>query len=263
MKKLFTLFFALVASITFASATIFEKVLIDGLYYDLDDATLTAMVVRKSDMYQSFTSVIIPDTVVYNEQTFDVKAIGDDAFFDCSSLQTVQLPEGLTHLGVWAFKSCSALTSINLHEGLTSIDREALSGCGFTHIEVPSSVTYLGESVFEYDLNLTSITLHCTMDTLPHGLFSACTSLDSVVVPQGVKCINRFAFWQCSALTHVELPEGLKSIEQDAFSECKALKKIELPASLDTIGQYVFTRSASSLICKAITPPRIHEDAFA
>ena len=263
MKKLFTLFFALAASITFASATIFKNVLIDGLCYDLDDATLTATVVRNGDMYQSFTSVIIPDTVVYNEQTFDVKAIGYNAFFDCSSLQTVQLPEGLTHIGVWAFISCSALTSINLHEGLTYIGKEALSGCGFTHLEVPSSVTYLGEGVFEEDHNLSSIVLHCTIDTLPHGIFENCYSLDSVVVPQGVKSISRFAFYQCRALTHVELPEGLKSIQQHAFAECKALKEIELPASLDTIGQYVFTRSASSFICKAITPPRVHEEAFA
>ncbi len=425
MKKLLTLFFALAASITFASATIYTSVLIDGLCYDLDDETLTATLVNNKEAYKSLTSIVMPDTVVYNEQTFDVTAIansafgytynegitqfvignkvqtigegafrgcqsvksfvipnsvktigsnafykcyglttlvigdsveyigagafyecdalssvtfgkcdpvfgvdlfkyctslpvvdgiryagdylvqatdksqttytiqpntrwignrafvycnsmtsivipdsvsfiGNEAFDECEKLQSVNIPAGVKYIGSHAFQLCKVLPSVVLPEGLTYIGVQAFSGCAaFTHMEVPSTVTYLGNNAFEYDLNLTSITLHCPMDTLPEGIFIGCASLDSVVVPQGVKTIDQYAFMACSALTHVELPEGLKSILQDAFSECPALKEIELPASLDTIGQYVFKRSASSLICKAITPPRIHEDAFA
>ena len=208
MKKLFTLFFALVASITFASATIFEKVLIDGLYYDLDDATLTAMVVRKSDMYQSFTSVIIPDTVDYNEQKFSVKAIGDDAFYDCSSLQTVQMPDGLTHIGVWAFKGCSALKNICLPDSVYIVGESAFENCsslegicfwcngksmqignnafkgcsGIKYLSFPGKFDSLGTDCFNFGNSGTVIKVYCYEDKMkfPSGSYYSLSEADAI-----------------------------------------------------------------------------------
>ena len=141
MKKLLTLFFALAASITFASATIYTSVLIDGLCYDLDDATLTATLVNNKEAYKSLTSIVMPDEVVDNEQTFDVTAIansafgytynegitqfvignkvqtiGSNAFVGCQSVKSFVIPNSVKTIGSNAFSGCSSLNAVHISD---------------------------------------------------------------------------------------------------------------------------------------------------
>ena len=103
--------------------------------YNLNEINYTAQVGDNQNYSES--SLVIPETVEYNSQTYDVTSIGDDAFAHCSNLTSVTFNNGLQTIWLSAFEGCSALTSIS----------------------IPASVTLIYEGAFGNCNNLTSITV--------------------------------------------------------------------------------------------------------
>ena len=99
------------------------------------------------------------DSVLKIPNTLDgktVTSIGDQAFYLCSALTNIEMPDSVTSIGDGAFAECSSLTSIELPDSVTSIGNDAFFGCSaLTNIELPDSVTSIGNRAFEYCDNLT------------------------------------------------------------------------------------------------------------
>lgn len=78
-----------------------------------------------------------------------VTSIGWSAFWECSILTSVTIPDSVTNIGSDAFKGCAGLMSINIPSGVTNIGGGAFDGCsGLTSINIPSSVTSIGSYTF-------------------------------------------------------------------------------------------------------------------
>lgn len=64
-----------------------EEKIINGIKYRLDKDTLTAEVVWNDDEYSG--NIVIPDTIVSDTVSYKVTSIGNDAFYECSSLTSI------------------------------------------------------------------------------------------------------------------------------------------------------------------------------
>ena len=82
-----------------------DAVEIGGIYYNLVSKAKTAVVARKPSGY--YTGVVsIPETVTYNGLNYDVTKIGSNAFYFCSDLTSVTIPNSVTNIGNSAFIGC-------------------------------------------------------------------------------------------------------------------------------------------------------------
>ena len=104
------------------------EVEIDGINYDLVAKAKQAAVIAKSSGKYS-GEVVIPESVEHEGTAYSVKSIGDWAFYGCSGLTSVAIPNSVTSIGVVAFSSCSSLTSVTIPNSVTSIGNSAFAYC--------------------------------------------------------------------------------------------------------------------------------------
>ena len=89
-------------------------------------------------------------------------SIGTNAFWYCSTLNGITIPNSVTSIGTYAFNNCTNLTDIAIPNAVESIGNYAFAYTGLTNITIPSSVTYIRETAFEACQSLTTMVVeHC------------------------------------------------------------------------------------------------------
>ncbi len=130
----------------------------------------------------------IPATVPINGTEYSVTIIGNNAFFDCSSLQSVTIPESVTSIGDHAFSDCSSLQSVTIPNSVTSIGDFAFSGCSsLQSVTIPNSVTSIGNNAFQFCYNLQSVTIPNSVTSIGNNAFGRCGRLRSVTINSNPK----------------------------------------------------------------------------
>ena len=124
-------------------------------------------------------SIAIPDSVI---------SIGDEAFWECTSLTSIEIPDSVKSIGDGAFAGCTSLTSIALPDSITSLGNEAFCGCeSLTSIEIPDSVKSIGGNAFRFCESLTSIAIPDSVTSIGDKAFLGCTSLKVINIPKGTR----------------------------------------------------------------------------
>jgi len=248
---------------------------IGDLYYNIDSARHTAAVTwdryDRLSNYRGTKTVIIPETVTYEDVSYPVTAVDTLAFITCDSLETLVLPNSLTEIRYSAFMMCYELKNITYGSGLKTIGAAAFSGCtGLSEIIIPDQVEYVGGSAFMSCRKATRVVIGSGVKHLGDRAFQGCDTLpafevaegntilctvDGVlmnmakdtliqfpagrggeyVVPASVTAIGDGSFYDCRHLTAITFPEGLTYLGTVSFNACKGLTEIVLPNGVTAI----------------------------
>ncbi|MBR2458888.1 MAG: leucine-rich repeat domain-containing protein, partial [Bacteroidaceae bacterium] len=154
---------------------------------------------------------------------------GDGAFYECSGLTSVTIPNSVTSIGGEAFRGCSGLTSVTIGNSVTSIGDAAFYSCkGLTSVTIPNSVTSIGNCAFQYCSGLTSVTIGNSVTSIGGSAFWGCSRMTSVTIPNSVTSIGSNAFWSCYGMTSVTIGNSVTSIENGAFEGCSSLTSVHI-----------------------------------
>ena len=194
-------------------------------------------------------AVVIPDTT----NGLLVTSIGTDAFFFCTNLTSITIPDSVTNIGFLAFDGCTSLTAIEVDAHnpvygsvggvLFNRSTNTLIQCpeGRTgNYTVPDSVTNIGDYAFFGCAGLTGVIIGNSVASIGVSAFSYCSSLSNVAIPNSVISLGDWVFSNCDSLTNVTIPNGVISIGGYAFIFCGSLTSITIGNNVTDIGDYAF-----------------------
>ena len=189
----------------------------------------------------AITSVVVPSTVT---------EFKDSSFSGCTSLTSINIPEGVTYLGICALYNTKVKT-IHIPSTVESIgyqfaEKSAVETLTFAE---NSSLTFIDHRAFQECKSLSgTVVLPDGLVTIDEYLFSSCTSLKAVKMPDSVTTLTGtgILFGSCTSLEYVQLSNQLTWLPRSMFENCYALKAISLPDSIKTIN-YKALRKCTSL----------------
>ena len=241
MKRFFTKFGMLVVMLlTFLQASAYDFE-VDGIYYEMVSFdNPTCKVVKGDKEYEG--DIVIPNMVTYMNREIAVVAMDAKAFFECSSLTSIAIPNSVTKIEPKTFSGCSSLTSVTIPDSVTEIGDYAFYRCSsLTSVTIPDSVTEIGNYAFYRCSSLTSVTIPDSVTRINSETFDGCSSLTSITIPGSVTKIDNYAFSGCSSLTSVAIPDSVTKIGIYAFSGCSSLTSVTISDSVIEIGDNVFS----------------------
>lgn len=235
MKKVLS--FLAIAIVLIALVVCFSlpaKAYTEGIYtYTVsnNEATIT-----KVNLYaNSYTT--IPSTL----GGYPVTGIGEKAFYKCTALTGVTIPDGVLTIGTSAFEGCNKLISVSIGKGVTAIGERAFWVCSkLNSITIPDSVTSIGDSAFYGCDALASVTLGNSVTTIGNSAFSGCDGLTSITIPDSVTSIGDRAFYYCMGLTNASIGKGVANFGDDVFYYCTGLKTVTISDGVKSIGKKAF-----------------------
>ncbi len=150
----------------------------------------------------SYTVTDFPSALTVLPPTLD--EIEDSAFFKCSSLTEITIPEGVTKIGTNAFYGCSQLTSITIPSTIKNMDTAFPSNPKLSQVTLTNGIYRISSSAFKDCTGLTEIKIPTSVYEICSDAFNGCTGLTSVTLEKGINIINRNAFKDCTELNDVK-----------------------------------------------------------
>lgn len=169
------------------------------------DKESTVFSARSGVLYNADKTVLYRYPVYRNASSFrateDLTRIGNCAFYD-SSLEHIEVYDGVLTLGNEAFKNCKKLKEFVM----------------------PGTVNVLGHSVFENCAALKEIQLSEVLRKIPFSTFANCKSLEKLSLNSNLAYFGARSFENCASLKKIELPKTVTAVAPSAFNGCDNLK---------------------------------------
>lgn len=180
-----------------------------------------------SHVFDTTTSIV---SVTFGQHS-QLRVMGEKVFYNCISLENIELPDSLEEMGMAVFEKCTSLTSMDMPTSLKVLPYKTFSGCKA----------------------LEQVTLHEGLEKIEAGAFENCSALKTLAIPASVKAIEsirvdaysstvKLPFAGCASLESVTIADGsvLSDIQADVFSGLGNITSLTLPASLKTLPASLF-----------------------
>lgn len=164
---------------------------------------------RLTRMFKNAISVTLPSSL---------ESIGENNFSNFTKLETVTIPDNskLKYIYTRAFERCTSLKSINLPQGLESIYSRAFYTCSnLTNLKLPSTLTRIDELAFSNGPRFKNneLTVPKGVTTIKSRSIYNINDLKTINVENGVTKIEKYAFADNDSLKNVYLPASITSID--------------------------------------------------
>lgn len=170
-----------------------------------------------------------------------VEEIADFAFYNCDTMETIQLPETLTTIGSFAFYGCDCLERVDVSKQVRMIGNGAFSCCAkLKNITLPEGLRTIAKSTFYKCPNLQNIALPSTITAIDHSAFSFCEALETLALPDGLTKLASHTFEGCLSLKQMILPDSIEEIGTKVFYQCPQLRQLTLSSKLQKVGASAF-----------------------
>lgn len=213
------------------------------------------------------TGVIIPEGVT---------SIGESAFANCYGeekdaddkvtatfgIEEVTIPATVTSVGKEAFSGCKLLAEINITGGAKKWGENALKDCPIKVLTLTGNIDSVTSDMIVSKSTVEKIILPDGVKTIGQSAFNGCYMLRDVNIPDTVETIGDSAFRVCVALPQITIPDGVKTIEAYAFYGCTAFTEITVPRSVTSLGEYAFYGCTALTTAKILGNVEIPKYAF-
>lgn len=219
-----------------------ENFTVDHILYHVTEEG----VVEIEGVEEGVTTVAIPKEVTFEEETYQVKAIAENAFAQNRTLSSVTIPGSVKEIPNEAFKGCSSLTTVELSDGVEKIGQSVFEGCtSLKSTSIPGSVKEIPNETFKGCANLTTIDLADGIEKIGDSAFEGCSKLETLTTPKSVKETGKSLFKDCGSLKEIVVEGDLKEIDEDLFKNCNKLESIEIQGDVKLIKEKVFEKNKS------------------
>ena len=223
---------------------------VGGISYSVNTTNKTASVV--SNYYGVYSgNIIIPETIIYDNTTYSVTSIGEDAFYK-SGITSVTIPNSVTSISENAFLDCHQLEFVTIGNSVKSIGESAFEYCsGLMSVAIPNSVSSIGRHAFWGCSGLVSMRVGRN-----NGTYDSRNNCNAII-----KTSTNELIFGCKNTT---IPSSVKTIGESAFDDCSGLTSVTIPNSVTTIGEYAFSGCSglTKLVSLAVKPPSCGYEAL-